>query len=156
MPNTTIIWEEYQDIDLDWIRRHHSQSSPGMVAKKIDIEEPHLAPFVHMLHDIFKQRLYIAQLYVAHLDHECVNENDHDWCYGFPHNHNNDFLSCSVVLQAPEMGGATMLEDENGERTSYKAIPGRGLIIRGDQTHGVARVYGDIPRIAVIAQFALL
>ena len=155
--NCTIRWPEYHKIDFDWIREHHNHRSPGAVAKLMpSIDEPHLAPFVDFLNTYFNHRIRIECLHVGYLTEEDVNEKDHDWCYGFPHAHNNGLLSCAIVLQAPEMGGNTMLELTKGDRISFPPIPGEGLIFYDDTIHGVTRVYGATPRIALVAQFELL
>ena len=137
------------DVDMDWIYDRHKERTVGMVAKLLHKDEwPKLRAYTQFIETLFPFPLKDDSLFTAWLDQDNVNPKDPDWCRGFPHCHNNRFTTTSVVIQAPIAGGETMVSG-----VTYKPVVGQGLIINGNEFHGVRRIIGDVPRIAVIAQF---
>lgn len=154
-------WQDYIDhpsecIDMDWVLLRHENLYLGMVATPVPQDEwwrlNVFANFVIRQHDDIK----IEALYTALITKDTeVSDTDDDYSYGFPHTHNNGRTACAIVIQAPKEGGHTTVETSD-EFFSLKPVVGRGCIIESDEEHGVMRVIGDIPRIAVIAQYTVL
>ena len=74
------------------------------------------------------------------------------WAQGFPHTHGWDGLTLVHYIQVPHKGGALVIRDHNRE-VIKKFTPevGKTAVIDGRTEHGVERVYGDVPRVTVIA-----
>jgi len=140
------------DVDIDWefiLRRHIVPQPLNCVAMILKPEEHHhLSPFLDFVVANYDEHIQIDSVFTAYLDKLSVSDRDPLYCYGFPHIHNNDLSAMSIVIHAPQSGGVTMCEDR-----FFPPVVGSGLIIGGRENHGVMRVFGDVPRIAVIAQY---
>ncbi|MDJ0952457.1 MAG: hypothetical protein QNJ81_02135 [Acidimicrobiia bacterium] len=150
LPDTRlVIWEDYDQIDLDWAESKYEPN--GMTAFCLDDSPDEWVkhqPFTDFIQSLYDFEIQIISRYVGIWRLDSVSLKDPRYCHGFPHRHNNDLTTISLIIQAPESGGANVLEGEITE-----PVPGHGLIIGGQEEHGVLRVFGTRPRIAVIAQF---
>lgn len=74
------------------------------------------------------------------------------WCKGFPHEHGWDGLTLIHYLQVADEGGELVLLNEKGRNMHvYKPAIGTTATVDGRTSHGVRRIFGDTPRITIIA-----
>lgn len=146
--NRLVYWANYRKIDLEWASSFVEPAHMTAWSLEEDIDLEHYRPFEEFVRAVLGSRTVIVSRYVGIWDSSSISDRDSRFCRGFPHSHNNDLGTISVVIQAPIDGGRALLNDEY-----YDPEPGRGLIIGGREIHGVTRVVGPRPRIALIAQF---
>jgi len=143
-----LVWSDYDQLNIEWM--NSLVEPPTMTAVCLDGKDQaiELDPFIELLFETFGRDIRVASRYVGIWREDSVSDRNPDFCRGFPHVHNNDLVSVSMVVQAPESGGCATLGEE-----MLAPVAGHGLIICGRELHGVRRVFGPTPRIAVIAQF---
>lgn len=142
-----VFWAGHEDVDMDWARSFEEQ--PDITANVLHEEVwHHTEPLVEFMEAYHGFRLEILSRYIGVWSQDSVNLSNTVFCRGFPHVHNNDLTTVSVVLQAPHAGGENLLKDQ-----VTAPVEGHGLVIGGREMHGVYRVFGPQDRIAMILQY---
>ena len=142
-----VFWPE-MDVDLDWANSIEAYNYATAVKLTSDEDLAKISPFTEWVRTLWPFPIVFRSLYVGTWDHSNVDRKNPAYCRGFPHRHNNSLTAVSLVIQVPLAGGEAMLEGR-----TYSPRLAHGLIIGGKEEHGVMRVHGSCPRIALIAQF---
>ena len=150
----------YEHINWAWIGQRHLSPTIGAVAMSVPMGEwDNLQAFQDFIRSNHTGDILIEHLYTAWIDGNTeTSQFDDRYSYGFPHAHNNGRTACAIVIQVPDEGGMTTVQiDPPFGHTSFVApVAGSGCIIESDELHGVLKVSGGLPRIAVIAQYLVL
>lgn len=154
LPQERIVeWPAYHTVDLPWAASKYEPNN--MTAFRCDAiaERHHFDTFRTFVRSLFPFDVELVSRYIGIWDENSVSDRDADYCQGFPHRHNNDLCAISVILQEPMSGGWSTLITDDGQELMTSPQEGFGVLIGGREEHGVQRVYGPVPRIAMIAQF---
>ena len=147
----SVYWPEHADqVDIEWARSLIEPPFSTAIILDSDNERDmeKYAPFESFLRSLFDFEIEVLSRYVGIWRNDSISTTDSRFCRGFPHRHNNDLTACSVVVQEPEAGGYAWFGGD-----LYEPKAGCGLLIGGREDHGVMRIIGPRPRIAMIAQF---